>query len=607
MRIKPRQQLLEIWEAVSAQLQQDYPADAPPNCVSEAERLLCLLYPATEVPALRLDLPDETAEDVLAALRKLGDSVEVPRSLLDLTAEYFERNSESGAPTFGAGDYYLSDDPGVAVTEEQLRLGVVDSYSLAITMCLATLGFLKGFSRSLTRPDLRRRADELQEAASLRLSAAMAALLRCFTVSVFEADSERGRTLCAMINRTGLSNRAVVQKLQTRLRPLRAIIRDQFTLGLTTVDALENENLLFECGWSWGVVEGAPPVDTPEDVGPQSPGIAQNAPYLYFTVAALDGIADLFSERTLTLGLLNEGQQRLATALQLRWELTQRYWSALARFEDEAWPLENIPWRTTDGQESLYFSLLVSSILVQDLLRRRATDADLTRTVAVLEELGVRSKTTRRMVPGDAGLSLHRPGVPLTLLGSERIGPLLRWSVTDFSPQLLKRTVQLARLAQSVGAHDRLLRLAEQIMDHLWQRRIPGGRYARLWDDLSAVSPDVPPHGGAVSWSLTERMVEALIATASMIGETPIRSPRLTEVATDLLGEADHLLDKEMMAATGGGFASVQNTLNQAEARLHLARRLLRDNPGTACALAIQVLTALDELAAARRTAAWGS
>ncbi|MFE9424562.1 SCO2524 family protein [Kitasatospora sp. NPDC006697] len=607
MRIKPRQQLLEIWEAVAPQLQHEHQPGALPNCVSEAERLLCLLYPATEVPVLRLDEPDRTAEDVLAALRKLGDSVEIPRALMDAAADYFERNSMSGVPTFGAGDYYRSDEADAEITEEQLRLGVVDSYSLSITLCLATLGFLKVFSRNLTRSDLRRRADELQEAASVRLSAAMAALLRCFTVSVFEADSERGQVLCERINRAGLSNRAVVQKLQTKLQPLRASIRDQFTLGLAGGDALENENLLFECGWSWGVVEGAPPVDTPEDIGPQPAGVAQNAPYLYFTVVALDGIADLFSDRTMILGLLNEGQQRLANALQLRWKLTQEYWSTLARFEDQAWPLEDIPWRTTDGQDSLYFSLLVSSILVQDLLRRRATDADLNRTVNVLEELGVRSKTTRRMVPGDAGLSLHRQGVPLTLLGSERLGPMLRWSVADFSPQLLKRTVQLAKLAQAVGPHDRLLRLAEQIMDHLWQRRIPSGQFARLWDDLSAVSPDVETHTEAVSWSLTERMVEALIATADMIGETPIRSPRLTEVATDLLGEADHLLDKEMMAAAAGGFASVQNTLNQAESRLQLARRLLRDSPGTACALAVQVLTALDELAAARRTAAWGS
>lgn len=82
MRIKPRQQLLEIWEAVAAQGQHGRlwqgSEGAYRNSVSDAEQLLCLLYPATEVPALRLEVPDQTAEDVLAALRRIGDAVEIP-------------------------------------------------------------------------------------------------------------------------------------------------------------------------------------------------------------------------------------------------------------------------------------------------------------------------------------------------------------------------------------------------------------------------------------------------------------------------------------------------------------------------------------------------
>ncbi len=609
MRIKPRQQLLEVWEAIAARSHGEGllgSAAAPFNSVSDAERLLCLLYPATEVPALRLDVPDETAEDVLTALRKLGDSVEIPRALLDSMAGFMDRHTVEGAPSFAAGDYFSAYEPGLEPTPEQRALGVVDSYSLSITLGLAILGFLKVFSRGLTRPELQRRAAELEAATSVRLSAAMVALLRSFTVSAFEVDSEEGRSLCDMINRSGAPNRTVVQRLQRRLRPLRATVRDYFTIGLTSTEDLANENLLFECGWSWGIVENAPAITTSEPVGEQPQGVAQAAPYLYFTVVALDGIADLFSERTLTLGLLNEEQQRLALALRLRWELTQQYWSALARFEDQSWPLENIPWRTTDQKESLYFSLLVTSILVQDLVRRRATDDDLARTVAVLEELAVRSKTTRRMVPHDAALDLHTPGVQLTLLGSERLGPLMQWSVADFSAQLLKRSVQLSGLSRNISSHDRLVRLAESVMDHLWQRRIAGGSGARLWDDLGRVTPDPVPQGDLLSWSITERMVESLVAASNMIGQTPIRSGRLIEVATDLLSEADHLLDKEMMDAAGGAFVSVRNMLRQAEASLQRARRLLRDRPGTSCALALQVLTSLDELAAARISATGG-
>lgn len=611
MRIQPRQQLLEIWEAVAAQTFHGRVWDSAPgeaaNSVSDAEQLLCLLYPATEVPALRLDAPDQTADDVVAALRKIGDSVEIPRSLIDALSAFMEKHTVGGRPTFPGGDYFDSDEAGVPLTPEQRSLGVVDAYSLSVTLSLATLGFLKVFIPTIRRPELRAKAMALEEATNTRLSAAMVSLLRCFTVNVFDPDSEEGRSLCEMINQTDAPDRLVIQQLQERLKPLRATIRDYFTLGLTGTEGLENENRLFECGWSWGIVEDAPPIDTSEPVGPQPAGVAQDAPYLYFTVAALDGIADLFSERTLTLGLLNEEQQRLAQALRLRWELTQQYWSALARFDDGAWPLEDIPWRTTDRKQSLYFSLLVTSILVQDLLRQRANDDDLTRTVSVMEELAVRSKTVRRLVPGDAALDLHDPGVQLTLLGSEQLGPLMRWSVSDFSAQLLKRSIQLGGLSRNIGSHDRLVRLAERIMDHLWQRRIGSGAGARLWDDIAGVYPEGGPREQQLSWSITERMVEGLVAASSMIQATPIRSAGLIAVATDLLSEADHLLDKELMDSSAGGFVAVHNTLRLAEVQLQQARRVLRDRPGTACAIAMEVLTSLNELAAARRVAGGGS
>ena len=44
----------------------------------------------------------------------------------------------------------------------------------------------------------------------------------------------------------------------------------------------------------------------------------------------MDGIQDLFSERTRILGLLDEEQQRLAQALQLRSDLTRQFWSRIA-------------------------------------------------------------------------------------------------------------------------------------------------------------------------------------------------------------------------------------------------------------------------------------
>ncbi|MFD0664423.1 hypothetical protein [Thermocatellispora tengchongensis] len=84
-------------------------------------------------------------------------------------------------------------------------------------------------------------------------------------------------------------------------------------------------------------------METDLDVGPQPEGSAPNLPFLYFTVIALTSIADLFSERTRVLGLLDDDQQQLANALQRRWDLTQAYWARIAMFGRGRWPLEDIP------------------------------------------------------------------------------------------------------------------------------------------------------------------------------------------------------------------------------------------------------------------------
>ena len=137
-------------------------------------------------------------------------------------------------------------------------------------------------------------------------------------------------------------------------------------------DELENQGRLFECGWSWGIVDGAPEVNSASDVGAQPAGVAEARPYLYFTVGALDGIQDLFSERTRLLGLLNEEQQRLARALQLRSDLTRRFWTKIATFgRGGRWPLEDLPWRTTDGGESDYYSVLLTSIVIEGAASER--------------------------------------------------------------------------------------------------------------------------------------------------------------------------------------------------------------------------------------------
>ncbi|GAA3854043.1 SCO2524 family protein [Streptomyces sp. NPDC003631] len=612
MQIKPRQHLLDIWQAVARNSfdggEWAWGKRGGESSVSDAERLLCLLYPATEIPAFRLDDPDTTQDDVQKVLRKAGGRLEVPAKLVLAAAQFMRMHTgEDKRPTFAGGSYFVSADKDRDLTEEQRELGVVDSYSMSITLCLATLGFLKVYESKTRRSDVLETIQELRAATSNRLTAAMVSLLRSFTVNAFDTDSSQGRTLCELLGQGRLSQRHVLQKFQRRFRPLRAAIVESFVLGVDVQEGLKDENQLFECGWGWSIVKDAPEVETDEEIGPQPAGVANQVPYLYFTVVALDGIQDLFSDRTLTLGLLNSEQQKLAEALRLRWEITQQFWSGIARFDSDRWPLEDIPWRTTGQKlESEYFSLSVAAILVHDLMRRRATDDDLTRTVSVMERLAERGRVTSRMTRDDPMVQLHNPGVTLPLQGSEAVGPPMQWIMTDFSAQLLKRTIQLCTLSRNLASHDRLLRLAEDIFGHVWLRRIRDGEGAGLWDNVHAAYPESPVSEGPVSWSITERVTEVMVQVHQMYHQPPIRSLELTQLARALLSESAHLLGNEQMEPAPASEGNRGMELRGIEVKLRRARDLVDDQPGTACALTLDVLGQLDALARAREAAAQG-
>ncbi|MFC3578023.1 SCO2524 family protein [Streptomyces yaanensis] len=612
MQIKPRQHLLDIWQAIARHSFDDgewaWGKWGGESSVADAERLLCLLYPATEIPAFRLDDPDTTQDDVQKVMRKAGGRLEIPANLVTAAAHFMRTHtSDDKRPTFAGGYYFVSRDQNQDLTKEQRELGVVDSYSMSITLCLATLGFLKVYESKTRRSDVLETIQELRTATNNRLTAAMVSLLRSFTVNVFDTDSSQGRTLCELLGQGRLSQRHVLQKFQRRFRPLRAAIVESFTLGLDVEEGLKDENQLFECGWGWSIIRDAPEVDTDEPIGAQPAGVANAVPYLYFTVVALDGIQDLFSDRTLTLGLLNSEQQRLAEALRLRWELTQQFWSRIARFDNDRWPLEDIPWRTTGQKlESEYFSLSVAAILVHDLMRRRATDDDLTRTVSVMERLAERGRITSRMTRDDPIVRLHNPGVILPLQGSESVGPPMQWIMTDFSAQLLKRTIQLGTLSRNLGSHDRLLRLAEDIFGHLWRRRIRDGEGVGLWDNVHAAYPESQVSDGPVSWSITERVTEVMVQVHEMYKQPPIRSTELTELARALLSESTHLLGNEQMEPAPASEGNRGMELRGIEVKLRRARRLVDEQPGTACALTLDVLGQLDALARAREAASQG-
>ncbi|MDQ1720502.1 MAG: hypothetical protein QOI26_236, partial [Pseudonocardiales bacterium] len=431
------------------------------------------------------------------------------------------------------------------------------------------------------------------------LSAAMVGLLRSFTINVFEPDSRDGQALLRTVNQAKLPRRKVVENLLGTLRETAAGLRD-LNIGIERVADLDTSGRLFECGWSWGVTAGAPIVDFAVDAGEQRDGYALEKPYLYFTVVALDGIAELYSDRTRLLGLLDDDQQRLAGALRLRWDLTQTYWAKIASFGGGRWPLEDIPWRTVDEEESDFFSLLVTSIAARDLSVRRDTDVDLSRLGKILTELANRGRLTRRPFVADPAISLHYPGVPVSLEGTEVLGPPLSWIATDFAPLLLKRAVRIGSLINDIELRGQLLALADEVWDHVGERRIKDGSGKNLWDQPADAFPSVEKRFTEPSWHHTVRVVESLVFAANMADTHPLRSDALAGLTQDLLAEAEHLFDQELLAGSTEAGRAMRDKIESVRQRLRRVREIMADRPGSAVSLLLSVLRELDDLAAAR-------
>jgi hypothetical protein len=626
MEIQTRRHILEIWRATVSHSYRDGKWSwggkrSGRNSISDAEQLLTILYPATAIDSLKVDRVDQTADDVLDYLRSLGTALEIPRRLITVLGDYMRTYTVDGTPDFSGNSYFdvVDDDDDdddvdeVEVTPkaEQLKLHVVDSYSMSVSLCLATLGFLQVYRESNIKSQrVLRDVEELEELSSKRLTAAMVGLLRSFTINTFLPTDPPGETMCRMINQGNIASENLVHDLLKDLAEVRSSLQKELTLGLGQVaDELENEERLFECGWSWGVVDGAPEINSAEDVGVQPVGTAAARPYMYFTVVALDGIQDLFSERTRILGLLSDEQQRLANALQLRWDLTRQFWAKIATFgTGRRWPMEDLPWTTTDGDESDYYSLLLTSIVIEGATGERTLSVDFERVARLLEELANRGRITRRPTADDPAIALHIPGMRLRLYGSEKVaeGPVLQWTVSSYASLVLKRLLRVAQLMDDKVTRLRLLDLADQIWVHLEQRRIADPYGRDLWDEPTQAFTGTrfDPYGGP-SWYHTERVIEALVAAANVTLSRPgSANPDLVRSAVQLIAEAEQRFDEELLRGTNDAGAKLRETFQVVAAKLRRARELLDDRPGTASVLASDVLRELDTLDAARQDTA---
>lgn len=616
MRIQPREELLNLWRSVvKVSLDGDkwqWGGRYERNSISDAEQLLCIIYPATVLPYFRLDQPDDTADDILEVLRPLGDELDIPQRLIELLIEHIEYYTESDGPSFAGGSYFKRAEDGTEPTSEQIQVDVVDSFSMAVSLMLSTLSLVRGFGNTSLNPEFERRLQHLERIANVRLTAAMVGLLRSFVINVFTPDSSEGRALLGTVNRANRSDRQVAEELRSSLQEIRASFGD-VTFGFRQQRAkelIDNRNRLFEIGWTWGIAADAPEVEDTPSVTNQRSGIAESAPFLYFTVNALDGITDLFSGRTTILGLLNEEQQRLASALKLRWELTQRYWGTIATFGNaRKWPLEDLPWRTTDDRESDHFSLLIISLVLQDQEVRGSSTLEFPRLAEILMKLGERGRVTDRAGRDDTAVRYHTPGTEIQLGGSGGGGgaPDLIWRLNDFSPLLLKNVLRLAKLSRDADMREDLVQTADEIWDHVFRRRIEHSVNAGLWDDAANVFESLKKHNDRPSWYYTERIVECIVMAINLIRDPLPRSGITHAYARGILSETDNLFDLELLETNVVDRGALRAQLEEARLNLNHAHEISSLRPATAVGIAMDILRMLERVGVARQNAAEGA
>lgn len=560
------------------------------------------MSPVMEISSLRFNRPDETYEDVVAALRGLGDAVEAPRALISILTDYYTKNQIDGVPVFNGANHYTryeTSEPPAEVAD----LDVVEGMALSVTLSLSVIDFARTFRTMLTREKLIVEATELERLASRRLTAAMIGLLRSFTVNTFDFDSPPGEVMLATANQTNESPRRALDRLRSDLQDVTAGLRD-LRLGSGDPGELSAPTRLYEVGWSWGVIKGAPLIDF-ADTELQREGVALDAPYLYFTVVALDAVSDLFSERTRLLALLDEEQQRLAQAIQLRYDLTQRYWSILATYSQTKWPLEDLPWRTTDGESDDYFSLLITAISIREFDARNVPDRDVWRIGEILRELSNRGRITRRPLRGDPAITMHANGMDTALSGVESTGvPLLGWKMLDFAALVFKRVVGVTRLLEDNQLRTQMTTLIDDVWTHLASRQSETNLARGLWDAPSKV------YGGNIdrpdiTWQITLRVVEGLVYAADLASAEPLRSEPLIDHAAQLLSEARQLYDKELQRGGVRVAPAIQEALREADARLVRAQNIIESRPGSAVAILLETLRDLDKLDAARLDRGW--
>lgn len=675
MAINPVASILSVWRAwrsefLDAQADGDPWRDLrndtsdKPNCVLDSEIVLTMLYPQCVVDGLTLKATEFEPRAAYASLTADGGGSPGPvlQRLAEALLAYFRRHStpaenpEEAIPTFRCETYLdpPHDDNGeplpLALEDADRTITVVDAFAFSLTVSLYAkytasrlLRALQGANASLGQAEV---WQEVIAYADKRLTAAMQGLLASFAFKAFdskEAFSEA--TGWPWPGDSGDSERSALRAAsRARLDDVASALR---ALGFRPPN---DTAIAFECGWAWapladneilggGKASNQRTGATDEDAGDERAFRAavlksveplkyrsENAPYLYFTINALDSVEDLGWELIDRNEILTKDQLMLASRLKRLANLTREYWLAIAMAPSDGlgaglWRLETLPFHTTDGVPSLYHNLYLARIVsTHDLL----TDNDVERLISFASRLSEAGRiTTRPVIDRRSQLKqsthdpvlkeLHHPGTRITLDGVEKTKKAgsarksyCSYLLYDFSPQVLKLCGQLLEVAESPEMRSRLDRLIESVWNHLNSRRARNAAFEGLmWDDPGRLKDWTRAHGGlapveapprarggqVVSWYITERVVEALASVARGERAELRPSPDVLRVAS--------AIESEFLSA----LVHVRNRSPETASKVEAAMQRAQGHLYTRPALALGILmTVADDIEKAMRT-----
>ena len=572
-----------------------------------SESLLCFLLPTLDLEAYSLFKTAPTknhqksATDARKALRHLklnrsGDPSRVQsydkpvdlehiRVVLEVIREYYNLLTKStddpDQMAFSAGTYISLEEADALASP---AVPVVDAYSLGLSVALRVLNLLNQLEEPAKdaehiegAEEFKVLREEIKNFATKQLGKSLQGLNDCFVVKQMSASDWDDTT-----------ERQFLWDSLERDTELPVIRKKLATLGYRTVI-----DSAFECGWTWG-----PSKPAAYSVHAIPALLPEPAPYLYFTSVALAAIDDLQDNSLQAEALMEDHHFRLASELRTLAELTTRYWTILARQEDDqGYPRAlSVPWVTTDEDGSAYYTLYLLGIV----FGTAAADLDIESAIDILEELAQRGrittrhlienrrvvvdepvendresgsgteraptrKTVREQKPEPIVEELHQPGKMLPLEAPSTSGkrkddkPLAgHWRIYDYSPLLLKVACQVLYRTRSHETRERVSRLVAAILRHLDTRKLPPIKLEEMvdglhnpdqhipgvdwgmWDDFGSFARARDVKKNTRTWYFTQRTVEALTLSIKLhppFLDSPNMKTLLKEILTELEGE----------------------------------------------------------------------